>query len=180
MMEQMFFGIYSQPWLQAMLGLRASDEPPRQNPGKDADHLAFVRRRIEELKGDMDKGGIKEAAIRAILYVRMPEGAADERGFEMLRRIREEHGAEKTLDEFKETLREQFFMLLIDERRAMEAIPTLIDDHVDEAPHYLKFIHDIVTAGGPLGEAAKKRLAKVKQMFGQQKTKADEQPLAEE
>ncbi len=33
MMEHMFFGIYGQSWLQALLGLRASDAPPRQRPG---------------------------------------------------------------------------------------------------------------------------------------------------
>ncbi|HWR92935.1 MAG TPA: DUF3141 domain-containing protein, partial [Desulfobacterales bacterium] len=38
--EQMFFGIYGQPWLQALLGLRASDEPPRQHPGRDSDQAA--------------------------------------------------------------------------------------------------------------------------------------------
>jgi hypothetical protein len=44
----------------------------------------------------MDQGGPREAAIRALIYVRLPEKAADERGFEMLRRIRAEHGAGKT------------------------------------------------------------------------------------
>ncbi len=70
--------------------------------------MAFVERRIEELRAKMDKGGPREAAIRALIYVRMPEKAADERAFEMLRRIRAEHGAEKSLAEFKQDLREQY------------------------------------------------------------------------
>ena len=64
--------------------------------------------------------------IRALLYIRMPEGVVDERGFNLLRRMREETGKGLTLAEFKKLLREQFFMLLLDERRAVEAIPAML------------------------------------------------------
>jgi pimeloyl-ACP methyl ester carboxylesterase len=165
MMEQTFFGIYNQPWLQAMLGLKASDAPPRPKPGQDPDHIAFVERRIEELKDEMDQGGLREAAIRAMLYIRMPEGAADERGFEMLRRIRLEHASEVTLDEFKHILREQYFMLLIDEDRALATIPALLKGHEKEVPDCLEDIRKVVTAGGPLGENAAQRFKKVEKMF---------------
>ena len=74
----------------------------------------------------MDKGGPREAAIRAMIYVRMPENAADERGFEMLRRIRAEQDGGKSLDEFKQELREQYLMLRLDENQAVEVIPNLI------------------------------------------------------
>ena len=61
--------------------------------------------------------------MRALLYIRMPEGVVDERGFNLLRRMREETGKGLTLAAFKKLVREQFFMLLLDERRAVEAIP---------------------------------------------------------
>ena len=64
--------------------------------------------------------------MRALLYIRMPEGVVDERGFNLLRRMREEAGRGLTLGEFKQLLREQFFMLLLDERRAVEAIPDML------------------------------------------------------
>ena len=125
MMEHMFFGIYGQSWLQALLGLRASNDPPRPRPGRDSDHMAAVERRIEELRAKMDKGGPREAAIRALIYVRKLEKAADERAFEMLRQIKVELGAEKSLAEFKQDLREQYFMLRLDESRAVELIPEI-------------------------------------------------------
>jgi hypothetical protein len=165
MIEQTFFAIYSQPWLQAMLGLKGSDAVPRPNPGQDPDHLAFVERRIKELQEEMDQGGMQEAAIRAIIYIRKPEGASDERGFEMLRRIRQERAAEMSLDEFKQIIREQYFMLLIDEDRAVETLPILLRGHEQEAPECLEDIRKIVTAGGPLGEKATKRLAEVEKIF---------------
>jgi pimeloyl-ACP methyl ester carboxylesterase len=165
LMEHTFFGIYSQPWLQALLGLRASDEPPRPQPGGDRDHMALVERRIEELRAKMDKGGPREAAIRALVYVRMPEKAADERAFEMLRRIRAEHGAEKSLAEFKQDLREQYYLLRIDETRAVELIPALLKGHENEGPRLLGFVRQIATAGGPLNEEGQRRLAQVEKLF---------------
>ena len=168
LMEHMFFGIYGQSWLQALLGLRASDDPPRPRPGGDPDHMAAVERRIEELRAKMDKGGPREAAIRALIYVRMPENAADERAFEMLRRIRAEHGAQKSLAEFKQDLREQYYMLRLDESRAVELIPELLKGHENEGPRLLEFVRQIATAGGPLNEEGQRRLAQVEKLFAPQ------------
>ncbi|MFY9942203.1 MAG: DUF3141 domain-containing protein [Desulfobacterales bacterium] len=165
MVEQVFFGVYGQSWLQALLGLRASDDPPRKRPGKDPDHQAFVKRRIDELKAKMDQGGPREAAIRALIYVRMPEKAADERSFEMLRRIRAEHGAQKPLAEFKQDLREQYYMLRLDERRALETLPMLLAGRESEARQLLKVVRKVATAGGPLGDQGQKRLAEVEKLF---------------
>jgi pimeloyl-ACP methyl ester carboxylesterase len=170
LMEQMFFNFYNQPWLQSLLGLHASDAPPRQHPGRDSDHAAFVERRIEELRAKMDQGGPREAALRALIYVNMPEKGADEREFEMLRRIRAEHGVEKSLDEFKQDLREQYYMLQIDESRAIELIPKLLQGHEDQGPQLLEYIRRIVYADGSLSEEGHRRLAQVEKLFMQQPT----------
>jgi pimeloyl-ACP methyl ester carboxylesterase len=166
MTENLFFSIYGQPWVQALLGQRSSDDPPRRHPGQDPEHIASVKRHIEDLLGKMDQGGPREAAIRALIYIRIPENAADERGMEMLRKIREEHGAQKTLSEFKQNIRNQFLMLMLDERRALETLPILLKGHEDMAQKLLDFVRNIATAGGPLGEEAQRRLAKVEQLFG--------------
>jgi hypothetical protein len=121
---------------------------------------------MEELQADMEKGGPHEAAIRALVYVRIPENAVDERGFEMLRRIRSEHCAKKSLSEFKQELRKQYLMLRLDERRAVETIPVLLKGHEGEARDLLENIRQIVTAGGPLGQEAQKRLTEVEHLFG--------------
>jgi hypothetical protein len=163
--ENAFFGIYGQPWLQAMLGLRASDDPPRPHPGRDGDHREFVERRVAELRAKMDKGGPREAAIRALIYVRLPEKAADERAFEMLRRIRAEHGAKKSLADFKQDVREQYFMLRLDESLAVAAIPELLKGHESEGPKLLEQVRAVATAGGPLGEEGQRRLAQLGQLF---------------
>ena len=164
-MEQIFFGLYGQQWLQALLGLRASDGPPRKLPGRGAEHAELLEQRIGELREKMDQGGPREAAIRALIYVRAPEKAADERSFEMLRRIRAEHGAKKTLSEFKKDLREQYLMLQLDERSALEAIPSMLEGHEVEAMQFLEFVRKLATAGDPLNAEAQERLARVEKLF---------------
>jgi hypothetical protein len=165
MSEQMFFGIYEQPWMQAMLGLRASDAPPRRHPGDDPDHTVFVKRQVEELQTRMDKGGPREAAIRALIYVCMPGKVVDERTFEVLRRIRNEHGAKKTLAEFKQDLREQYLLIKLDETRAIALIPELLKGHEDEGPQLMEYVRQAATAGGPLGEESQRRMAKLERLF---------------
>jgi pimeloyl-ACP methyl ester carboxylesterase len=170
MMEQMFFGVYHQPWLQALLGLRASDDPPRRNPGQEPDHLALIEHQKEALLAKMDQGGPKEAVLRGLIYVRLPEGKADERGFELIRRIRAEQPEKHPLSEFKEAFREQFFMILLDERRAVAAIPTLLEAHQDQGPELLEMIRKVATAGDPLSKEAQRRLTEIEKLFTPKKT----------
>ncbi len=165
MTEQMFFGIYNQPWLQALLGLKASDDPPRKNPGQEPDHLALIARQKEDLLAKMDKGGLRAAVLRGLIYVRLAEGAADERGFEMIRRIRAELPEKAPLSEFKEALREQFFSVLLDERRAVETIPTLLEEDKEKGPKLFEMIRKTVTAAGPLGKEAEQRLKEIEKLF---------------
>ncbi len=166
MTEMMFFSVYGQPWVQALLGQRSSDGPSRKHPGQSAEHAASVRHRIEELRAKMDQGGPREAAVRALIYIRIPENAVDERGMEMLNRVRAEIGAQKKLPEFKQDFRDQYLMVTLDERRAIEAIPILLKGHDAEAKQMLAHILKILDASGPLSQEAQKRLAEVKHLFG--------------
>ena len=125
--EALFHAIYGSPLVQAAVGLKGSDAHPRKRPGTDAAHGALVAQRIKELKVDIAKGGPREAVLRALLYIRMPEGLVDERGFNFLRQMREEAAEGLTLSAFKTLVRDQFLMLLLDERRAVEAIPAMLD-----------------------------------------------------
>ena len=77
------------------------------------------------------QGGPREAVIRALFYIRMPDGVVDERGFNLLRRMREEAGKGLTLRPSKDLVREQFLMLVLDERRAVDAIPSMLVKNPD-------------------------------------------------
>ena len=161
MSEALFDATYGSPLVQALVGLKASDAGLRRRPGQSAAHLAFVAKRIDELRSVIKEGGPREALVRALLYVRMPDGVADERSFNLLRRMREEAGKGLTLAKFKTLLREQFFMLLVDERRAVEAIPAMLRKDPDLASRMIRNFDRILEAV-PLGsDAARSRLDEI-------------------
>jgi hypothetical protein len=165
MSEAMFHSIYGSPLLQALVGLKASDEGLRSGPGKDVAHAAAVDRRISELKAGISNGGPQEAALRALIYVRMPERSIDERSFNLLRRMREEAGRGLSLAEFKSMLRDQFFMLLLDERRALDAIPAMLAKDPDLADRMKVALRRVIQVVGDGSDQSKARMEEIERMF---------------
>lgn len=163
--ESLFFAMYGTPLLQALVGLRADDTPPRRRPSDDVEHMSFVTRRIADLRAHIGDGGAREAAIRGLLYVRMSEGAADERGLALLQRIRDEHGGGLPLAAFKQLVREQFLMLLLDESRAVEAIPAMLARDAEHASRAGRELRRVIEAVGVKSEIGKRRLAEIEALF---------------
>ena len=163
--ESVFHAIYGSPLLQALVGLKASDASPRHRPGVDAVYRTFVAQRKDELMRNLAQGGPREAAVRALLYVRLPEGVADERGFNLLERLREEAGTGLSLADFKTMVRDQFFSLLLDERRAIEAIPTMLDTDPELASRMASTWRKLIEVLGVDTKLGKARLAEMQAMF---------------
>jgi pimeloyl-ACP methyl ester carboxylesterase len=163
--EAWFHAVYGSPFVQAMVGLRASDDSPRRRPADDPVHKAFVAQRFEQLTEAMAEGGPREAAIRALLYVRMPDGVVDERGFNLLRRMRDEAGGGSSLDTFKELVRAQFFMLLLDEKRAVNAIPAMLAKDPKSASRMAGSLRRVIDAVGLRSELGRARLTEVERFF---------------
>ncbi|MCU0808514.1 MAG: DUF3141 domain-containing protein, partial [Candidatus Contendobacter sp.] len=162
--EQIFLGIYSAPLLQALVGLRATDEPPRRRPGLEPERLAFVQQRIAELKARLAEGGLREAAIRGLVYIGLAGPGVDERAFEVLRQMRAEHGG-LTLEEFKQTLREQFFALLLDRDGALAAIPQMLPADASARAEALDKIRQVASAAGEITGERAERLARIEKLF---------------
>src|SRR5262249_56041592 len=120
-------GVWGVGRREAWVGVKGWEQGRRHEPSEDAFRRAWVARRISELREGIAAGGSREALIRALLYIRRPEGVADERGFNFLRRMREEAGEGMALADFKQLVREQFLMLLLDERGAVKAIPDMLE-----------------------------------------------------
>ena len=163
-LEQIFLAIYSAPLLQALVGLRGSDEPPRRHPGIEPERLAFIQQRIAELKARLAEGGLREAAIRGLVYIGLEGPGVDERAFAALRQMRDQHSG-LTLAEFKQVLREQFFALLLDRDGALAAIPQMLPADAAVRAEALARIRQVVAAvGAPTGERAE-RLARIETLF---------------
>jgi pimeloyl-ACP methyl ester carboxylesterase len=164
--ERMFLTTYSSPALQAMLGISADWMRPRA--GHSPLVQAFIEVRKAELRSRMSEGGLREALLRSLLHVLSALGGADERIFEAIRRIREEHEVSRalSLQAFKEALREQFFMLLIDRDQALRSIPDLLAED-DEATRRtaVQLLRRVVAAVGE-EQAVGNRLEEIEILFG--------------
>jgi pimeloyl-ACP methyl ester carboxylesterase len=165
MSEEFFHAMYGSPIVQAMVGLKGTDGNPRPKPGDDVAYRQAVKQRIEELKSNLGAGGPVEATIRSLLYIRMPEGAVDERSLALLRRMHDETGKGMDLQTFKRLLREQFFMLLIDEHGAIEAIPEMLDKDPELAGQMEKKLHRMLEVVGAETSVAKHRLSEIGTLF---------------
>jgi hypothetical protein len=166
--EQTFHAVYGAPALQAALGIDTKSARPPRKAAKNLLHRALLENRISALKADMVKGGLHEALARALLFVGMARGGADERGFEAVRRLRRAHASAKqlTLAEFKALMRTQYFMLLIDEETALAAIPKLLPENVEERRSAFTALREVLEAPGPLTGVATERLQRVAALFG--------------
>jgi hypothetical protein len=91
----------------------------------------------------------------------------DERSLEALRNVRRnDTGARLTLTEFKMLVREQFFMLLLDQEGALAAIPKLLPDNASERQAAFVAIREVLSASAAISGEIAKRLMRIAELFG--------------
>jgi Protein of unknown function (DUF3141) len=165
--EQTFFTTYGSPALQAALGIDPTSTKPLRRPSKDPWHQQLLQTQIAELKARMSVGGLRAATVRALLYVGKARGAVDERGFAIVRRLRGDPNLapSTSLPEFKDLVREQFYLLLIDQDVALAAIPNMLPEDVEPRRLALDAIKRVLTAFGPLDGGDQERLARITGLF---------------
>jgi hypothetical protein len=72
---------------------------------------------------------------------------ADERAFNTLREIRADNDS-LTLEAFKQTVREQYFSLMLDEEAALAAIPDMLPADTGKRTRILQVVRRTAEAGG--------------------------------
>ncbi|MBR0683130.1 DUF3141 domain-containing protein [Roseomonas eburnea] len=174
--ERIFLDVYGSPVMQAVTGIAAESAPPRLRPCETPDHRRFVELATAALRERMTEGGLPAAVTRALIWIRLPTGMADERSFNVVRRIRAAQGEDRVpLHEFKRSTRMQFFMLLIDEEAAIAALPALLPEDMEARASAFAMLREVVTAMGELPPEVADRLATVERIFLEA-----EQPLESE
>lgn len=165
--ENLFLSTYGSPWLQAMVGLRADGAVSRPHIERELTREANASRAKAYLEQHVGRGGILEATTRALLYVRMPEGTADERGFAALTAIAAELPSEMRVgfERFKEVVKEQFLVLFQDEERAATAIPRLLPDNREQRENALGALRRVLAARGDLSSESDRRFRRIEAMF---------------
>ncbi|MBN8936437.1 MAG: DUF3141 domain-containing protein [Rhizobiales bacterium] len=173
--EQTFLAIYGSPVVQRAVGVDPLSDGRARRAGKSPLHKQFIERRIADLKSRMREGALREALVRAMLYVGMARGSVDERGFEAIRLIRlaRSETSRLTLADFKKLVREQFFMLLIDQNAALESIPALLPDSAEERDKALGLLRDVIGAAGESTPQVRTRLKYVSGLFEQTPPKSN-------
>src|SRR5208283_5056948 len=127
MTEAFFLTTYGSPLLQAAVGLGSADAGAGRRIERDLVRDAAAELRLG-LENKFDEGGLEEAVLRALVYVRMPDGGIDERGYRMLKIIREKRKSNErlSLPRFREMLDQQLQLVQLDEERAISALPNLL------------------------------------------------------
>jgi len=164
--ERLFMTVYGSPVVQDLAGLGAKEGPPRKHPGVSPEHRRFMEERAAELRSLINEGGAQVAAIRMLLYVAGAEGGLDERSYALIRRMRARSDTALTLEEFKDIVRDQALIMLMDARGAISAMPRLLDD----APaavirKALETMKQVLEAAQPLSEAARESLDEMERIF---------------
>ena len=167
--EEIFLNTYGAPWLQAVVGLAGDDSRIRgRRIARDLAREAVAKQMAAHLEQQIETGGLCEAAVRALLYIRMPDGVADERGFAALQQIASELPAAKRigLSRFKEIVRDQFLILRLDEERAIASLPKLLPADRRARETALGLIRRIIEARGAPSEEGGRRLKRIETLFG--------------
>ena len=172
--EAFFLTTYGSPLLQAMVGLGAPGDQTPHRIERDLVREAAAAELRLGLDQKFEEGGVEEAVLRALVYVRRPEGAFDERGFRTLKIIRETRKSNERLSmpQFREMLNEQLQLVLMDEERAIAALPKLLQTDAAETSAALDVLRQLVGAAGPLSADSEQRLARVEKLFGAKPTKS--------
>jgi hypothetical protein len=163
--ERTFLAVYGSPVLQAAVGIDPAGTRPLRKASKHPLHDELVRKRIAELKSRIPAGGLREAVIRALLYVGLARAAVDERGFEAVRRIRRAHD-DMPLPAFKALVREQFYILLVDTEAALAAIPSMLPADADTRRKGFDLIKQALSARGAFSDEDNKRMQRIARAFG--------------
>ena len=160
--ERLFKAMYASAWLQAALGLRGATADPATAQPSDEMFEALLAQKVAALRSRTDQGGLREAVVRILLYAGSDEPRVDVRGFRMAERVRDQHlGAERLPGpQRRELVREQFFLLLLDEAEALAALPRMLPSANDRT-RALDMVRQVLSAKGELNDERRARLARV-------------------
>jgi pimeloyl-ACP methyl ester carboxylesterase len=165
--EQLFFSIYGSPVVQAMAGVDDAATRSMRKAPKSWLHNELLQARIADLRARIPVGGLREAVVRSVLYIGISRSAVDERGFEMVRRIRRSQSGmpQLPLADFKALVREQYLLLLIDPEASVAAIPSMLPADPEVRLETLELLKRILSASREIAGEAAERLKRIERLF---------------
>jgi pimeloyl-ACP methyl ester carboxylesterase len=162
--ERSFHAVYGLPLVQAACGISQSDGPPRPRPGLSPSVLMAAEREKSRLRGRIAEGTTLDAAARALVYVGKAQHRIEKSTFDALRKLLLTY-PEVTETEFKAAVREQWAIVALDERAAVEALPRLLPRDAGARRNFCDLVQRTLPAVGKLNVEAQRRFNKVLQLL---------------
>jgi pimeloyl-ACP methyl ester carboxylesterase len=157
LVERTFHALYGSPLVQTVCGLSQND-PSRPRPGLLPSVLATTEEEKRRLKTRIAEGNVLDAAARVLVYIGKAQHRIDKSTFDALRKLLLAH-PEVSPAEFKAAVREQWAILAVDERAAINALPQLVA--MDARRAFADFVQATVAATGKLNTEGQRRLREV-------------------
>jgi hypothetical protein len=158
--------VHGSLWIEgaSSVGVDSHSAVPSRKAAKSLLHHKVIEQRTGDLRSRIASGGLREAFIRALIYAGMDRAAIDERGFEVVRRIRQNQ-SDVSFSAFKATVREQFDMLQIDTEAALAAIPSMLPDDAATRQRAFDLICEVLSARGQHSSEDLKRIRRIGGLF---------------
>ena len=166
--ERIFKSIYESPWVAAMVGITGKADQ-KEAPRPDnwfQDELKRLKNLEHELY--IEQGTPLDGAVRMLLYQGRDTKVVDERPFRLIQHYIREAPEDKrpTIEQLKQAFKRQLFILLLDERRAVNALPKLLPE-MELRHKALELVRRIATAGdGKLTESQENRFREIEEILG--------------
>ena len=122
--------------------------------------LAAAEEEKLRLKGRIAEGNPVDAAARVLVYIYKAQHRIEKGTFDALRKLLLAH-PEVSPVEFKAAVREQWAILAVDERAAIEALPQLLPADATTRRAFSDFVQATVAATGKLNRDGQRRLSAV-------------------
>ena len=160
LVERNFHAVYGSPLAQAACGISHNDSEPRPRPGLMPSVLAAAEQEKRRLRARIAEGNVLDAAARVLVYVGKAQHRLDKSTFDALRKLLLAY-PEVSPAEFKAAVREQWAILAVDERAAIEALPELLPADAAARRALSDQLQAIVAATGELNAGGKRRLKEI-------------------
>ncbi|MNT18974.1 hypothetical protein D3C72_1542050 [compost metagenome] len=176
--ETTFDLVYGSPLVQALTGQAIGDTtPPRPHPGISPEHCEYVRCETRKMDEDMQRGGLVEAAVRALFYIYRFRMIADERRVNLaLKLIKPQYRQDVGMEEFRGIVRQQARLMLHDFDAAIAALPALLSradpDDIGALAEWLQQVLQVPEAPTPDEEASLQQMLDVFDRAVKDQTKA--------
>ena len=171
--ERTFKAIYESPLAAAMTGFKPDMDMAQRAHANNhcAEQEEMMRQRRAEHETWFDHGSPETGFLRLLIFVAAGNGVVDERPFNGIRRVMLESGLDKTvsLQQLKETIKQQTFLVRMDEPRALSSLTNLLTTAA-ERQRALNLARELLSMSGPISAEKEGRLQRVAEALGLEAT----------